>query len=95
MLSLGAPISGGDIKARNATLTIMIGGPAAALEKVMLVFQAMGKTVPHVGEAGAGQVAMGELLIFSQKAGVNPPPRSGMNSKRYCSGISRTCWSVN
>lgn len=84
--SLDAPVSGGDIGARNATLTIMVGGPAQALEKVMPVFQVMGKTVTHVGEAGAGQVAkaanqimvaaqmvaMGELLIFSQKAGVDP-----------------------
>ena len=64
----------------------MIGGDASALEKVMPVFQAMGKTITHVGEAGAGQVAkaanqimvaaqmvaMGELLVFSKKAGVDP-----------------------
>lgn len=86
VLSLDAPVSGGDIGARNATLTIMVGGPAEALEKVQPVFQAIGKTVTHVGAAGAGQVAkaanqimvaaqmvaMGELLIFSQKAGVDP-----------------------
>jgi len=84
--SLDAPVSGGDIGAKNGTLTIMVGGDAAALEKVMPVFQAMGKTITHVGEAGAGQVAkacnqimvaaqmvaMGELLIFSKKAGVDP-----------------------
>ncbi len=86
VLSLDAPVSGGDIGARNGTLTIMVGGDAAALEKVMPVFQAMGKTITHVGGAGAGQVAkaanqimvaaqmvaMGELLIFSKKAGVDP-----------------------
>jgi 2-hydroxy-3-oxopropionate reductase len=86
VLALDAPVSGGDVGARNATLAIMVGGPADALDKVMPVFQAMGKTVTHVGEAGAGQVAkaanqimvaaqmvaMGELLIFSQKAGVDP-----------------------
>jgi 2-hydroxy-3-oxopropionate reductase len=84
--SLDAPVSGGDIGAKNGTLTIMVGGEAAALEKVMPVFQAMGKTITHVGEAGAGQVAkaanqimvaaqmvaMGELLVFSKKAGVDP-----------------------
>jgi len=84
--SLDAPVSGGDIGARDATLTIMVGGAASALEKVMPVFKAMGKTITHVGEAGAGQVAkaanqimvaaqmaaMGELLIFSQKSGVDP-----------------------
>ncbi len=85
-LALDAPVSGGDIGARNATLTIMVGGEAAALEKVMPVLQAMGKTITHVGAAGAGQVAkaanqimvaaqmvaMGELMIFSKKAGVDP-----------------------
>lgn len=86
VLALDAPVSGGDIGAKNGTLTIMVGGEAKALETVMPVFQAMGKTVTHVGEAGAGQVAkaanqimvaaqmvaMGELLVFSKKAGVDP-----------------------
>ncbi len=86
VFSLDAPVSGGDIGAKNGTLTIMVGGEAEALEKVMPVFQAMGKTITHVGEAGAGQVAkaanqimvaaqmvaMGELLVFSKKAGVDP-----------------------
>lgn len=85
-LALDAPVSGGDIGARNATLTIMVGGEATALEKVMPVFRAMGKTITHVGAAGAGQVAkaanqimvaaqmvaMAELMIFSKKAGVDP-----------------------
>jgi 2-hydroxy-3-oxopropionate reductase len=85
-LALDAPVSGGDIGAKNGTLTIMVGGDSSALEKVMPVFQAMGKTITHVGEAGAGQVAkaanqimvaaqmvaMGELLVFSKKAGVDP-----------------------
>ncbi len=85
-MALDAPVSGGDIGARNGTLTVMVGGPAEALEKVMPVFQAMGKTITHVGDSGAGQVAkaanqimvaaqmaaMGELLIFSRKAGVDP-----------------------
>lgn len=83
---LDAPVSGGDIGAKNGTLTIMVGGEAEALEKVMPVFQAMGKTITHVGDAGAGQVAkaanqimvaaqmvaMGELLVLSKKAGVDP-----------------------
>jgi 2-hydroxy-3-oxopropionate reductase len=86
VFSLDAPVSGGDIGARNATLTIMVGGEVEALEKAMPVFQAMGKTITHVGDAGAGQVAkaanqimvaaqmvaMGELLVFSKKAGVDP-----------------------
>lgn len=84
--ALDAPVSGGDIGARNGTLTIMVGGPAAALEKARPAFEAMGKTITHVGESGAGQiakacnqimvaaqmVAMGELLIFARKAGADP-----------------------
>jgi 2-hydroxy-3-oxopropionate reductase len=86
VFSLDAPVSGGDIGARNATLTIMVGGEAQALETALPVLQAMGKTITHVGDAGAGQVAkaanqimvaaqmvaMGELLVFSKKAGVDP-----------------------
>ncbi|HEX8992898.1 MAG TPA: NAD(P)-binding domain-containing protein [Anaerolineales bacterium] len=85
-LALDAPVSGGDIGARNGTLTVMVGGPAEAFDKVLPIFQAMGKTVTLVGESGAGQVAkaanqimvaaqmaaMGELLIFARKAGVSP-----------------------
>jgi len=85
-LALDAPVSGGDIGAKNGTLTIMVGGPAEAVEKAMPVFEAMGKTITHVGDSGAGQVAkganqimvaaqmaaMGELLIFARKAGVSP-----------------------
>lgn len=83
---LDAPVSGGDIGARQGTLAIMVGGPAETLEVVRPIFAAMGKTVTHVGEAGAGQiakaanqimvaaqmVAMGELLIFAKKAGADP-----------------------
>jgi 2-hydroxy-3-oxopropionate reductase len=86
VLSLDAPVSGGDIGAQNATLTIMVGGPERALQRVMPVLEAMGKTITHVGESGAGQiakaanqimvaaqmVAMGELLIFARKAGADP-----------------------
>jgi 2-hydroxy-3-oxopropionate reductase len=86
IFSLDAPVSGGDIGARNATLTIMVGGEAEALEKAMPILKAMGKTITLVGDAGAGQVAkaanqimvaaqmvaMGELLVFSKKAGVDP-----------------------
>jgi 2-hydroxy-3-oxopropionate reductase len=83
--SLDAPVSGGDIGARQGTLSIMVGGSEAALATVMPVFEAMGKTITYIGEAGAGQVAkaanqimvaaqmvaMGELLILAEKAGVD------------------------
>lgn len=104
VFALDAPVSGGDIGAKNGTLTIMVGGDASALEKVMPVFLAMGKTVTHVGEAGAGQVAkaanqimvaaqmvaMGELLIFSQKAGVDP-----QKVVEAIKGGAAQCWTLD
>jgi len=86
VLSLDAPVSGGDIGAINGTLAIMVGGPEQALQKVLPILNAIGKTITHVGDCGAGQIAkaanqimvaaqmvgMGELLIFAQKAGADP-----------------------
>lgn len=83
---LDAPVSGGDIGAQNGTLTIMVGGDVAALNKAMPVLEVIGKKITHVGESGAGQVtkacnqimvaaqmtAMAELLVFAKKAGVDP-----------------------
>ena len=104
IFALDAPVSGGDIGARNATLTIMVGGDASALEKVMPVLLALGKTVTHVGDAGAGQVAkaanqimvaaqmvaMGELLVFSKKAGVDP--RKVVDAIK---GGAAQCWTLD
>ena len=104
IFALDAPVSGGDIGARNATLTIMVGGDASALEKVMPVLLSMGKTVTHVGDAGAGQVAkaanqimvaaqmvaMGELLVFSKKAGVDP--RKVVDAIK---GGAAQCWTLD
>jgi 2-hydroxy-3-oxopropionate reductase len=104
VLSLDAPVSGGDIGARNGTLAIMVGGPAEALEKVRPILQAMGKIITHVGEAGAGQVAkaanqimvaaqmvaMGELLVFSQKAGVDP-----QKVVEAIKGGAAQCWTLD
>jgi len=103
-LALDAPVSGGDIGAKNGTLTIMVGGEADALERVMPVFLAMGKTVTHVGEPGAGQVAkaanqimvaaqmvaMAELLVFSQKAGVDP-----QKVVEAIKGGAAQCWTLD
>ncbi len=84
--SLDAPVSGGDIGARNGTLTIMVGGPQDAFDEALPLFEAMGKSITRIGESGTGQlakvanqimvgaqmVAMGELLILAQKAGADP-----------------------
>jgi len=104
VLSLDAPVSGGDVGARDGTLAIMVGGPAEGLEKVMPVFKAIGKTATHVGEAGAGQiakaanqimvaaqmVAMGELLVFAQKAGADP-----QKVVQAIKGGAAQCWTLD
>lgn len=104
VLCLDAPVSGGDIGARQGTLTIMVGGPAEALEKVMPVLLAEGKTITHIGEAGAGQiakaanqimvaaqmVAMAELLIFAKKAGADP-----VKVVEAIRGGAAQCWTLD
>lgn len=54
---LDAPVSGGPVGAKNATLSIMVGGPEQALARARPAFDAMGKTIVHVGASGAGQIA--------------------------------------
>lgn len=82
---LDAPVSGGSEGAARGTLSIMVGGEAAHVERAMPLFQAMGKTITHVGELGAGQtvklanqilvvgncLAMCEALLFAQAGGVD------------------------
>lgn len=86
VLALDAPVSGGDVGARDGTLTIMVGGDPTAFERAVPLFQAMGKAWVLVGDSGAGQIAkvcnqiivgaqmvsMAEALITAQKAGVDP-----------------------
>jgi len=83
---LDAPVSGGDIGARDGTLSIMVGGEDDDFERARFLFQVMGKTVVHVGEAGAGQMvkacnqivvalvigAVAEAMVLGTKAGVTP-----------------------
>ncbi len=84
--ALDAPVSGGDVGAKNGTLTIMVGGPQEAFDRATPLFQAMGKAWVLVGDSGAGQiakvcnqiivgaqmVALAEALITAEKAGVDP-----------------------
>ena len=81
-----APVSGGEVGATNATLTIMVGATAQDFEKVKPIFELMGKNITHVGDVGAGQVckvanqvivalnieAVSEALLLASKAGVDP-----------------------
>jgi len=83
---LDAPVSGGETGAINATLSIMVGGKEAAFDHALPIFQAMGKTVLRIGDAGAGQTckaanqivtsitieAISEALVFAAQVGVDP-----------------------
>ena len=82
---LDAPVSGGDVGAKNATLSIMVGGDAAAFERVQPLLAHMGKTIVHCGDVGTGQLtklvnqilvsvtnlAVCEALTFAGKCGLN------------------------
>ncbi|WP_024301337.1 NAD(P)-dependent oxidoreductase [Pseudogulbenkiania sp. MAI-1] len=85
---LDCPVSGGEVGAINGTLTIMVGGKSEALEKARPALQAMGKTITHIGESGAGQVAkacnqiavgvgvaaVAEVMKLAKACGVDPAP---------------------
>ena len=69
---LDAPISGGSEGAKNGTLSIMVGGEAADVERAMPVFQVMGKTITHVGPIGSGQLtkAINQIIISGTYWGI-------------------------
>lgn len=69
---LDAPVSGGDIGAKAGTLSIMIGGPADAVQRAMPILQAVGKNIVHVGDAGAGQAckACNQIAVVCALTGV-------------------------
>jgi 2-hydroxy-3-oxopropionate reductase len=83
---LDAPVSGGQVGAQNAALTIMVGGPQVAFDRVSPLFALMGKNITLIGENGAGQTckvanqiivalnieAVAEALVFASKAGADP-----------------------
>jgi 2-hydroxy-3-oxopropionate reductase len=83
---LDAPVSGGDKGAIAGTLSIMVGGEEGTFQRCLPIFQALGKTIVHVGNNGAGQVvkacnqivvalvieAVSEALVLGSKAGVEP-----------------------
>jgi 2-hydroxy-3-oxopropionate reductase len=83
---LDAPVSGGEVGAKAASLTIMVGGPQKAFDKVKALFELMGKNITLVGGSGDGQTtkvanqiivaltieAVGEALLFAAKAGADP-----------------------
>lgn len=81
-----APVSGGDVGARNATLAIMAGGERQAFERVLPILRLLGKTITHCGPTGSGQIAklanqilvsvtllaVSEALVFARKNDLDP-----------------------
>jgi 2-hydroxy-3-oxopropionate reductase len=102
--ALDAPVSGGDIGAQKGTLAIMVGGPEEALKELLPIFEVVGKTITHVGEAGAGQiakaanqimvaaqmVAMAELLVLAKKTGADPE-----RVVKAIQGGAAQCWTLD
>lgn len=84
--ALDAPVSGGDVGAREARLTIMVGGAAEAFDRVLPVLECMGRNIVHQGPAGAGQhtkmcnqiaiasnmLGVCEAVVYARKAGLDP-----------------------
>lgn len=104
MNSLDAPVSGGDIGARNATLAIMVGGNKEVFDTVLPLFQLMGQTISYMGGPGAGQhtkmcnqilvagtmIGVCESLLYADKAGLDQQSVINIIGKGAAS-----CWSIN
>ncbi len=101
---IDAPVSGGDIGAKNATLSIMVGGDEYAVLAVTPIFKVLGRRIIHLGPVGTGQiakacnqvmvaaqmVALGELLILAQKAGADPE-----KVVEAIQGGAAQCWTLD
>ena len=103
--SLDAPVSGGDIGARNATLAIMVGGTKEAFDEVYPLFQLLGQNISYMGGPGAGQhtkmcnqilvagtmIGVSESLLYAEKVG-------GLDQDAVINIIgsgAASCWSIN
>ena len=102
--ALDAPVSGGDLGARNATLAIMVGGDRESFDAALPLFQVMGENIAHFGPAGSGQrvkmsnqiliastmIGVVESLLYATRAGL------GMNAVIDLIGQGAAgCWSIN
>jgi 2-hydroxy-3-oxopropionate reductase len=104
IVAMDAPVSGGQIGAQQGTLVFMIGGPQEAFDQLTPLWKAMGKSWVLVGDSGAGQIAkaanqimvaaqmaaMGELLVFAQKSGVDP-----FKVVEAIKGGAAQCWTLD
>ena len=102
--TVDAPVSGGDVGAKNGTLSIMVGGDEPAVEAVMPLLEVMGKNIVYQGEAGAGQhtkmgnqitiagtmIGVCESLLYGHRAGLDLP-----TMLRSISGGAAACWTLD
>ena len=102
--AVDAPVSGGDVGARNAALSIMVGGVGDAVAAVMPLFEVMGKQIVHQGPAGSGQhtkmcnqiviagtmIGVSEALLYAYKAGLDPA-----TVLESIGGGAAACWSLD
>jgi len=102
-LALDAPVSGGDVGARNATLSIMVGGARAAFERVLPLFRVLGKQIVHHGGPGSGQhtklcnqiviagtmIGVCESLLYGKRAGLDLA-----RTLESIGGGAAGCWSL-
>jgi 3-hydroxyisobutyrate dehydrogenase len=102
--TLDAPVSGGDVGAKNAALSIMVGGEAAIFEAVRPLFERMGRIIAHQGAAGAGQhtkmcnqiviagtmIGVCESLLYATRAGLDPQTMLGSIAKGAAG-----CWTLD
>lgn len=102
--SIDAPVSGGDVGAKNAALSIMVGGDKADVEAIKPLFECMGKTIVHQGKAGSGQhtkmvnqiliatnmIGVCEALLYGYKAGLDLP-----TVMQSVGGGAAASWSLN
>jgi 3-hydroxyisobutyrate dehydrogenase len=102
--SLDAPVSGGDVGARNASLSIMIGGDATAVERARPLLERLGKNIVHQGPAGAGQhtklcnqiaiagtmIGVCESLLYARRSGLDP-----LNVLRSIGAGAAACWTLD
>ncbi len=102
--AIDAPVSGGDVGAKNGTLSIMVGGEKEAVDTVMPLFEIMGKNIVHQGKAGNGQhtkmcnqitiagtmIGVCECLLYGYKAGLDLP-----TMLKSISGGAAACWTLD
>ena len=102
--AVDAPVSGGDIGARNATLSIMVGGSTNAVQSIMPLLECLGKTIVHQGDAGAGQHAKlcNQIVIAGTMIGVCESllygARAGLQLDRMLDSIrggAAACWTLD